>query len=125
MDAVKYLKTRKRMTKSCTIDCQKCGLFASNNGYRLYCRTFEEEHPIKAVEIAEKWEKEHPLKTRMQVFFEKFPDAPKHSDGRPIACAKHCGLTEKCREKEYKGTLVYCIYCWQEPAPDKYQERGK
>lgn len=70
------------------------------------------------------WKEVKKSKTRAQVFFEKFPDAPKHSDGRPRACAKDCGLTDKCRAKEHKGTLLYCIYCWQEPASDKYQEWG-
>ena len=125
MDAVKYFEIRKRMTKSCSIGCNKCDFGWYNNGIHLNCNDFENEYPEKAVEIAEQWENEHPLKTRAQVFFERFPDAPKHSDGRPIACAKRCGLTDKCRAKEHKGTLVYCIYCWQKPAPDKYQEWGK
>lgn len=118
MDAVKYFEIKKRMTKSCTIDCYKCGLFSFNNGYRLYCRTLEEEHPIKAVEIVEKWYQEHQEKTCAQVFFERFPDAPKDEfNGKsPKPCPSDCfkGVEQLCGNP--------CIECWNQKAPDEYQE---
>lgn len=79
MDAVKYFKEKARMVKAtnngvCSISCQDCGL-NYNNTRNISCSSFEKAYPEEAVAIVEKWSEEHPLKTRAQVFFEKFPDA--------------------------------------------------
>lgn len=39
-----------------------------------------------ADEIVDKWVAEHPVKTYMQDFFEKFPDAIKEKSGEPVPC---------------------------------------
>lgn len=121
MDAVKYLKTKARMTKECSISCDSCGFSIKNNGTDKRCRSLQYEYPEKAVAIAENWEKEHPLKTCAQVFFEKFPDAPKHSDGTPRLCAINCGIATDLN----LCSSAKCYECWNEPAPDKYQEWGE
>lgn len=118
MDAVKYFEIRKRMTKSCSIGCNKCDFDGFNNGSHLDCNDFEHEYSEKAVEIAEQWENEHPLKTRAQVFFEVLPDAPKNSDGKPRVCACHVGLIAECNPD------ISCNDCWNKPAPEKYQKWG-
>lgn len=121
MDAVKYLKTKARMTKECSISCDSCGFSIKNNGTDKRCRSLQYEYPEKAVEIAENWEKEHPLKTCAQVFFEKFPDAPKdENNGKtPKPCPDDCFAKAK-RYCQYK-----CVECWDQKAPDKYQEWGE
>lgn len=114
MDAVKFFKVKKRMTKSCSIDCENCPFSENNNKEDMACNDYIDYFPEKAVEIAEKWDKEHPPKTRLQVFFEVFPDAPKCDDGTPMTCAINCGFVVKCNSEK-------CRECWDEPVPDKYQ----
>lgn len=70
---------------------------------------------IKAIEILQKWSDEHPKKTYVQDFFEKFPNAPKDR------------LTKReypdaCRNLIYGGgcpkieSRIDCCYeCWNEP----------
>ena len=124
MDAVKYLKEKARMVKvssngSCRINCEDCGLSYYKNGRKISCGCFEKTYPEEAVSIVEKWSEEHKLKTRAQIFFERFPDAPKHRDGRPKPCALDCGLANECPNEYCAGTLQYCVYCWDEPVSDK------
>ena len=64
-----------------------------------------------------KWSEEHKAKTRAEVFLERFPDARRDENGEPQACAKIMGLTDRCPEYS-------CYSCWQQPAPDKYQDWG-
>lgn len=40
-------------------------------------------------EIVDKWVAEHPVKTYAMDFFEKFPNAPRSSDGIPQTCWGH------------------------------------
>ena len=95
MDAVKYLKERARMLK---------------NGQGFAIRAIESSEDIeRAVEIVEQWSKAHPQKTQVDLFFERYPNAPTYDYGLPItrpcevgftsemACAGNCA---KCR-KDY------------------------
>lgn len=77
IDATTYLKIVSRMTKGCSQDrnCLECVLDTDNNPYKIDCRTFELQHPEEAVEAVEKWAEEHPVKTKMGDFLEKFPRA--------------------------------------------------
>ena len=57
------------------------------------------------------WSKNHPRKTRLDDFKEKYPDAPVDSDGYPeCICPWHLGFMkeEECREKS-------CRECWNKP----------
>lgn len=58
MDAIKFLKEKKRMCDS-YINCDGCGF-----GKVPKCNHTEDDNPKKAVAIVEKWSKEHPIKTR-------------------------------------------------------------
>ena len=69
IDAVKYLKERKRMCNSYNNMCDGCGF-----GKVPKCNHTEDDNPEKAVEIVEKWSKEHPIKTRQSVFLKMFPN---------------------------------------------------
>lgn len=83
MDAVKYFKIKKRMTNGCAenSNCSQCALDSENNQHILDCIVFEMQHPEEAVEAVEKWAEEHPVKTRMSDFIEKFPKARVLKDG--------------------------------------------
>ena len=68
----------------------------------------------RAMETVQKWSDEHPVKTYMQDFFEKFPKAQLDSDGTPFACRKklYGGVRpndKRCDRREA------CKNCWDEP----------
>lgn len=76
MNAIRYFKIKKRMTKTCDASsCNTCPFSLRNNGIVKHCVDFEKVYPERAVEIVENWGKEHPPKTRMSDFLEKFPKA--------------------------------------------------
>ena len=69
-----------------------------------------------AIEIVQKWSNEHPKKTYVQDFFEKFPKARSNSDGTLFVCRERiyggeCPVLEcdECWNKE----------CWNEPMEDE------
>lgn len=82
MDAIKYLKTLRRM---CNCECcSQCEL-----GKRLIvhetCTAWRKAHPEEAVAIVEQWAAEHPAKTRQSVFLEQFPNAPIYTNTHNVA----------------------------------------
>ena len=67
-----------------------------------------------AIETVQKWSNEHPKKTYVQDFFEKFPKAQSKPDGTPFVCRKttYGGFKNgDCAEPCYK--------CWNEPMNDE------
>ncbi len=77
MDAVKYLKTLHRM---CHCECLKCEFGKARSGFET-CPVWQRTHPEEAVELAEKWAKEHPAKTRQSEFLKHYPNARIAPDG--------------------------------------------
>ena len=71
MDAVEFLKTLRRM---CNSECRECEL-GKSLGALDTCALWQKAHPEEAVEIAEKWAKEHPAKTRQSEFLKHYPNA--------------------------------------------------
>ena len=71
MDAVKYLKTLRRM---CNVECINCEIWKRRSGGES-CAVWQKNHPEEAVAIVEKWAKEHPVKTRQSEFLEHYPGA--------------------------------------------------
>lgn len=71
MDALKFLKERKRMC-SCYKHCEGCPLEEINCALNAVDSDEENEQVIAAVE---QWSKEHPCKTRQSVFLEQYPEA--------------------------------------------------
>lgn len=111
MNAVDYLKIKGRMTKDCTISCNKCPLDDTNTSEDINCMKFESEYPEQAVEIVEKWAKENTVKTYLSVLLEKFPNT-QFSMELPAICPytlfkidnRQCPATTciKCWNREYK-----------------------
>lgn len=73
MDAVKYVKAKARMCKTET--CLTCPLSWQT------CGGLTEDYIEEAVVLVEKWDKEHPERTRQSVFLERYPNAPVEADG--------------------------------------------
>ena len=93
------IKDLKRMCKFHS-DCSKCKLHDSCTVWQL---------PDNIDEIVDSWVKEHPAKTYMQDFFEKFPNAPKDELGLPMPCVTYVydDLEMKCDE-------CSCSDCWNQ-----------
>ena len=106
MDAVTYLKEKKRMCETMK-QCKECPLNSIKTGY--ICADLWKALPELSVEIVEKWSKDNPAKTRVMDFLEKFPNAP-DNDGTPCACAMFLGYTQQCEESD-----IYCKECWNKP----------
>ena len=117
MEAVKYLKEKRRMieslgngsVKSCIgSKCAICPLSIDNNKASKMCPELEGTEPEKAIAIVEKWSKENPQKTILQDFLEKYPNARIDSKGIPVSCPVNLGYPTDC-------TIVKCCDCWNRP----------
>lgn len=110
MDAVEFLKEINRMCGE-NGPCRDCPLALAGPCAISKLARWD---PNWVVQTVEKWSKEHPRKTRLQDFLEKYPNAPLIHDGMklPKACAQNLGYCESCPV----GTN--CYSCWNEPLED-------
>ena len=117
MDAVKFLEEVHRMCL--TIDCL--------DGCPLYERTTELctletpdsmrwKEAKQLVSAVEKWSAEHPQKTRLMDFLEKYPKAPLKSDGYPQVLPVVFGYCNR-------NSCLTCHYinkaCWDLPIEEE------
>lgn len=103
MDAVKFLKERKRMCDSFRdSSCEGCLIYAIDIG--TGCFDFQDDHPKQTVEIVEKWAEEHPRKTILQDFLEKYPKALIEDGAFPAACPFQLGY----ETESEKDINAYC-----------------
>ena len=103
MTAIEYLKAKSRMTKNCSgIDCTECPFSRYNNGEDYNCAELERNQPEKAIEIVERWAKEHPIKTRQSEVLKIFPDSNFDNNGiinicpQSIYCQYDCDAYDNC-----------------------------
>ena len=121
MDAVKYFKEKRRMLNSLGRKFQRCGgvlcsdcPFSNiNNGKGLSCSDFEAEYPEEVVAMVEKWAAEHPQKTMLQDFLERYPNAPLDKIGTPFICPYEIGYEEQCLDRDCND--IGCVKCWNRP----------
>ena len=119
MDAVKYFEEKRRMLDSlgrigerCVgVACRDCPLSPKNNGIDISCIELEALYPERAVEIVEKWSKEHPRKTMLQDFLKKYPKAMLREDGMPYGTCPYVLGYDEAKECNY----LNCNACWNRP----------
>ena len=99
MDAVKYFEERERMCKTYPT-CEGCPLEPKDEYDCI-------KDSVKAVAIVEKWAEEHPQKTILTDFLEKFPKANLNNEGIPAICPHYLGYKYECDK--------CCIDCWNRP----------
>lgn len=58
------------------------------------------------------WAEEHPQKTRLQDFREKYPNALLYYDGTPKPCCSDLGYCKECPE------VTTCEECWNMPVEE-------
>ena len=105
-----------RMCKTCD-DCIDCPLYtvSEENEYGgRNCNDFVVLHPAEASDIIDKWCAEHPRKTYLQDFLEKFPKAKMSRDGTPRVCRTYV-YGGDC---PFDNDNFFCIYCWNEVMPE-------
>ena len=116
MDAVKYFNEKRRMLNSlgkngpgCVgVLCGDCPFSSFDNGMNISCAEIEIDYPEEAVAIVEKWSQEHPQKTILQDFLEKYPKAILNNDGTPKeVCPDTLGYEEEQDRCDGK-----CVACW-------------
>lgn len=117
MDAVEFLKEKDRMCdlfRNGNTTCEKCKLSFRNNSKDLTCNIFVSRYPQEAVKIVEKWSEEHPKKTLLQDFLEKYPNAKIESDGTPEFCPSALGYKSCYSCDIYSDDFVMCDCkeCW-------------
>ena len=116
MDAVKYFEEKRRMLNSLGrtkwgcygVECSNCPLYFNNSGIEVNCGELEMSYPERAIEIIEKWSQEHPQKTFLSDFLEKYPKANLNNDGIPNdVCPDALGY-----EEEQDWCDGKCVECW-------------
>lgn len=113
MEFIEAMKILKRM---CDIEhCLTCPLCEDNNKTKESCCDFIIQFPEKAEEILTKWAEEHPQKTILQDFLEKYPNAKMDEDGTPEGpCPYHLGYDDD-DDCIYEDTYTCCKKCWNRP----------
>ena len=102
MDALKFMKERRRMCNYYP-RCFECPGAAEPN---CNIKEMSDEELENFVNTVEQWSKEHPQRTRLQDFLEKYPNAMMCNDDSPRACCKHLGYIMSCPEDKN------CKECW-------------
>lgn len=108
MDALEFLKERKRMCK-CYKHCEGCPLEELNCALNATDSDEDNEQVIAAVA---QWSREHPRKTRQSVFLEQYPEAQLSEDGILRMCprtisAEYRNGSDPCNRATY-GTCIDC-----------------
>ena len=76
-----------------TRDCEGCPLDGDRTAKQKLCCIIDDAPDIEEqIETLRKWAAENPpkpAKTYLQDFFEKFPEAPRESNGYPMCCQEY------------------------------------
>lgn len=107
MEFKEFCKKYMRMCKSYE-NCEGC----PRNGKG--CLEFDMD--LDAIEELENdveiWTEEHPWRTRLQDFREKYPNALLYYDGAPKPCCSDLGYCKECPE------ATTCEECWNMPVEE-------
>ena len=121
MDAVIFFKEKRRMCVSFGGDsCTGC-LINMMKGV-LRCSQFCEKYPERAVDIVETWAKEHPRKTILQDFWEKYPKAELIHNKFPEICPHSLGYAtnKECfLDTDEQFVSEECEECWNRPLEEE------
>lgn len=110
MDALEFLKERKRMCSSHG-KCSQCPLERGDCG--LYISTSNEDYK-RIVAAVEQWSKEHPRKTRQSVFLEQYPEADIDGYGVLMICPAKIFKAHRSGNSRCNNQGKLCIDCRRE-----------
>lgn len=111
MTAMEFLKEYKRMCDYHEPNCQNCGI-AQTAEFYPNCGPWIADNPTEAIAIVQKWAEEHPVKTILSDFLEKYPNAKVSLYGMPKVCLKHLGYRD-CEGESCAATN--CLKNWNRP----------
>lgn len=106
MEALEFLKERKRMCRSFCGSCRGCP--CEKVRCALNSLTSDDDYK-RIVVMVEEWSAAHPRKTRQSVFLEQYPEA-KIVEGALAICPYNLGLIDKCKSE----MLRLCFDCRRE-----------
>lgn len=111
MDALEFLRERKRMCKSFGGYCDGCPL----NGKPCTISAGLDDGDCKRiVTIVEQWSKEYPCKTRQSVFLEQYPDVVLDKDGVITICPIPLSSIHRTRDGSCAAPDCICTNCRRE-----------
>lgn len=121
MDAVEFINEKYRMCELLNYECRKCKIDALEHGHKG-CWGAIRNHPEEAVEIVERWAKEHPRKTRQSELLKMFPRASMTADGIIAFCPDSMDSEFECPRKTRDNIDPICGECrrkyWLEEVED-------
>lgn len=123
MDAVEFLKEKSRMCNTFNL-CDGGGYKETCELYKegLTCADYTNDYPEKAVEIVERWAKEHPRKTRQSELLKLFPRVDMTADDVIAFCPESMDSALACPIKERDHYDPECGDCrkkyWLEEVGD-------
>lgn len=109
MDALEFLKERKRMCTSCK-NCYGCPLEGT---HCVLSYVTPDEDYKRIIATVEQWSKEHPRKTRQSVFLEQYPCARIDSQGVLYACPADVYGNNACPKNKEDAPII-CYDCRRE-----------
>ena len=107
MDALEFLRERKRMCNLCK-HCEGCPLERAGCG--LGTSASDEEYE-KIIADVEQWSKDHQRKTRQSVFLEQWPEAKIDKFGVIQICPMSISATHRDSNGECKTPEIMCMDC--------------
>lgn len=110
MDALEFLKERKRMCKSYE-KCEGCPL---KRGGCSLSSSLPDKDCERIITTVEQWSKEHPRKTRQSVFLEQYPDAKIDQDKVLAVCPLMISATHRNVRGNCKNSHCTCADCRRE-----------
>lgn len=119
MDAVEFLEKRNRMCGALGDECTDkdgtlCPLLVAARKVGKGCYGYTKSHPAEAVEIVERWAKEHPKKTRQSKFLKVFPRVSMTPDGIIAFCPDSMDSEFECPRKTRDNIDPICGECRRE-----------
>lgn len=120
MDAIKFIEDRNRMCESFGDTCTGCPAY-NDCEIGTYCLVDVQStlNPTSQIAIVEKWDNEHPVKTRQSMFLEKYPESLVDDTGVLRVCpaivsATHRGDKGRCADISKKCTTCRRQFWMQE-----------
>lgn len=109
MDAVEFLKERRRMCNA-QDECDTCSINIACRKYFVNHK-YDREMADGMVATVERWAKEHPIKTRQSVFLEQYPEADLTKDGVISICPLAVSAAYRGKDRSCVIRFDMCADC--------------
>ena len=114
MDALEFLKEKKRMCNAYSDSNNCCGDCPLVESFCVINNTTSDDDNKKMITIVEQWSKDHPRKTRQSVFMEQYPEAEIDVNGVVRICPIYISSVRRGSDGECNYTKGLCADCRRE-----------